>query len=203
MRLPILITVLILIVVIGFAVRRGKDQYARDEADFWEKERRANSTRRKSLDGLKLISVPLDRLPTDVCTDDPRIAEYVEIVTGLAETRIANLTGISNTDLKLQYGAPNITELSKYDQRYTALASTLQRWADALLEKGERDAAQVILEYAVEIGTDVSGTYRALAKLYDEAGDKDSIRALIPKAEALNTPMKDSILHALNERLTC
>ena len=36
-----------------------------------------------------------------------------------------HLTGYTNTDLKLEYGAPNIKLLSAYDQRYTTLARTL------------------------------------------------------------------------------
>ena len=60
------------------------------------------------------------------------------------------------------------------------------------------DAARAVLEYAVSTGTDVSGTYKSLASIYDSRGDKDSIRKLIPVAESLNTPLKDSIISSLN-----
>ena len=200
-KMPILTSVFLLIMLIAFFVRRGKDKYAQEQEDFWERERRANSTRRKSLDGLNYLTIPWDRLPTEICTDDERIAEYIDTIRNLKDTKIVNLTGISNTDLKLQYGAPNITELTIYDQRYTALASTLQRWADALIQKEQTDAARTVLEYAVETGTDVSGSYKLLADIYDKEGNKEAIRGLLPTAEALNTPMKEAIIRSINERL--
>ena len=35
-------------------------------------------------------------------------------------------------DLKLEYGTANINDLSQYDQNYTLLVRTLQKWAEAL-----------------------------------------------------------------------
>ena len=91
--------------------------------------------------------------------------------------------------------------LTLYDQRYTLLASTLQKWASELISLNETDAACTVLEYAVSKGTDVSGTYKSLASIYSSRGDKYSIRKLIPIAESLNTPLKDSIISSLNEYL--
>ena len=110
-----------------------------------------------------------------------------------------NLTGLSNTDLKLKYGVGNLSHLMVCDQRFTLLVSTLQRWADALYKKGEKDAARLVLEYAVDIGTDASSTYKLLSSIYAESGENDRIAALIPKANALNSPMKNTILNYLSE----
>ena len=83
--------------------------------DFWEKELAANRTKRKPLDDLNYIQIPLDTFPMSVLSDNPVILECHEILTELSTEKIVNLTGISNTDLKLQYGAPNIKILSAYD----------------------------------------------------------------------------------------
>ncbi len=198
MRMPVLTCVFILIVLIAFSVRRGKDSYAREEASFWDRERRANSTRKKPIDDLKYIEVPQDLVSSELQSAYPEITEYAETLSELSGTQIVNLTGISNTDLKLKYGTANITSLSVFDQRYTLLVSTLQRIADVLVVHEDTNAARRILEYAVSIGTDVSSAYKLLAFIYASDADYDSIKALIPKVQALSTPLKDSIIASLN-----
>lgn len=199
MKFPVLTAVLILIFIIAFCVRRGKDSYANEEAAFWARERKANSTRKKPLDDLKYITVSLERLPLTTLADDPGISDFISTIRDLSEEKIVNLTGLSNTDLKLKYGVGNLSHLMVCDQRFTLLVSTLQRWADALYKKGEKDAARLVLEYAVDIGTDASSTYKLLSSIYAESGENDRIAALIPKANALNSPMKNTILNYLSE----
>jgi len=201
MNLIVLASALIISLIVFLATRVTKNTYAQKEADFWEKERAANSVRRKPLDDLKYLTIPLDSLPVSLHTDNDIIRSCIDTIGELSKSPVVNLTGISNTDLKLKYGAPNINLLSLYDQRYTLLASTLQKWADALMELNETDAARTVLEYAVSTGTDVSGTYKMLASIYDHNGDKEAIRNLIPVAESLNTPLKDSIVRSLNDYL--
>ena len=198
MNLIVLATALIVSLIVFWATRGTQDKYAQAEADFWEKERAANSVRRKPLDALDYLTIPMDELPVSLHTDNDTIASCIDTIGELSKSPVVNLTGISNTDLKLKYGAPNITLLTLYDQRYTLLASTLQKWANELISLNETDAACTVLEYAVSTGTDVSGTYKSLASIYDSRGDKDSIRKLIPVAESLNTPLKDSIISSLN-----
>ena len=201
MNLVILATFLVLCLIVAVSVRSTKNKYEQEERAFWEKERSANSVRRKSLDGLDYIKIPLDQLPTDLHPDNDTIASCLDTIGELSKSPIVNLTGISNTDLKLKYGAPNITLLTLYDQRYTLLASTLQKWAAALMDLDEKEAARTVLEYAVSTKTDVSSTYKTLASIYSETGDTAAIQGLIPVAESLNTPLKDSIVSNLKSYL--
>ena len=201
MNLILLASFLVVSLIVAFSTRSTKNRYEQEEADFWEKERAANFVRRKSLDDLEYVTIPMDKLPTDLHTDNDTIASCIDTIGELAKSPVVNLTGISNTDLKLKYGTANISLLTLYDQRYTLLASTLQKWADELLKMNETDAARTILEYAVSTRTDVSSTYKTLASIYDSAGDKSAIRDLIPIAESLNTPLKDSIVNNLKTYL--
>ena len=112
--------------------------------------------------------------------------ECKEILRSLSTQKIVNLTGYTNTDLKLSYGTANITCLTEYDQNYTLLVSTLQKWAEALYRGGAKKECRQVLEYAVSIGTDVSHTYFLLADLYDEEGESDlkcSLRAFLLKQQ--------------------
>jgi hypothetical protein len=132
-------------------------------------------------------------------SEDEKAREYKELLTYLSTQPVVNLTGFTNTDLKLEYGTANITPLSQYDQNYTVLVRTLQQWADLLLESGLTEDAETVLAYAVSIGTDVSHTYYALAKIYDDRKEYDKIADLIHRAEGLRSALRNSIVRTLQE----
>lgn len=199
MNLIIFASILVLSIVTGITLSINKKRDAKQAMSFWELERKANSTRRQSLDNLSYISIPYDELPMDLLSDDVRIADYVRLIRELGALPIVNFTGLSNTELKLRYGAPNIDLLTSYDQNYTILVRTLQQWAQAVYDKGYPEEAKNILEFAISTGTDVSGTYRLLCRIYTEQNTPESIGSLYPIAETLNSAMKDSIVRILQE----
>ncbi len=167
---------------------------------FWERERRANMTRKKSLDNLDYITIP-DDFPYGLHSDDDDISSYVRTINELRGEKIVNFTGYSNTDLKLMYGAPNITKLTLYDQNYTALVTTLQKWAEALIKYENYDEAYKIMEFCISVKTDVGKTYYALAEHYlDEGRDEDFFK-LIETAESLNSINKNNIAQALKDKV--
>lgn len=200
--------------------RHSKMEKSMKEA-FWKREEEANHTRRKSLDNLPYITIPLEELPlachitgdaaafqntddaiafrnTDDATANETISEECkEILRSLSTQKIVNLTGYTNTDLKLSYGTANITCLTEYDQNYTLLVSTLQKWAEVLYRGGAKKECRQVLEYAVSIGTDVSHTYFLLADLYDEEGKSDLKYSLIEKASGLSSLSSKVIVRTL------
>lgn len=190
---------LILGFAIAFAVSKNKKTQAALQKEFWQKEAAANNTRRKSLDDLNYIKLPLEIFPMNLLTDVPKVEDYRQIILSLSECPIVNFTGISNTDLKLRYGAPNIDLLTSYDQNYTLLVRTLQQWAQALYDAGHLTEACQLLEFAVSTGTDVSATYRLLCEIYQKQGTPDKIAGLYPIAETLNSAMQKSIVRILQE----
>ena len=194
MSLKILASLIILIAVVAHATKRQQRIAENREKEFWARERKANSVRKKPLDDLDYVKIPVDALP-----DNERAEEYRSLLTSLSTQPIVNLTGFTNTDLKLEYGTANITPLSQYDQNYTVLVRTLQQWADLLLESGLTDDAETVLAYAVSIGTDVSHTYYALAKIYAGREEYDKIADLILRAEELRSALRNSIVRTLQE----
>ena len=80
---------------------------------YSERENAANNTRRKSLDNLRYIVIPFDSLPMETLKEDEKIMEFHKTLHYLSESPIVNFTGFSNTDLKLEYGAPNIDLLAR------------------------------------------------------------------------------------------
>lgn len=199
MKTLFLSSLIVFCILIAYENRKHRKMQEKYEKDFWERESLANNTRKKSLEHLSYISIPFDTLPTKTMADDPKVLEYLTLLSNLSTQKIVNLAGYTNTDLKLAYGTANITCLSDYDQNYTLLVRTLQAWAEVLYLGGfYRDAAS-ILEFAVSTGTDVSHSYYLLADIYDGQGLPERKKSLIEAAEALRTSMKDVIVRTLQE----
>ena len=75
---------------------------------FWTRENEANNTRRKNLDTIEYVKVPnwisLDSLSKSLPTDDDELNRCNDILKTLMSQRILNLTGMTSTDIKLEYG---------------------------------------------------------------------------------------------------
>lgn len=199
MNFPFLASLFVFLLVLGRVLKKNTRTMENEEQSFWQKERAANSVRKKPLDDLEYISIPLEQLPTDVHKEDPVVQECVDILSTLKDCKIVNLTGITNTDLKLTYGTANITALTEYDQNYTLLVTTLQKWAGKLYDLGDMTSAETILEYAVGIRSDVTKTYLMLAEIYEKQGASRRIQELVAAAETLTTPSGKIILRKLQE----
>ena len=137
----------------------------------------------------------------DILQENSEVSDYHRTLRELADSPIVNFTGISNTDLKLQYGAPNIELLSRYDQSYTTLVRTLQDWSEVLFENGYINEACTVLEFAVSTRTDISATYKLLINIYKQNNTPEKINNLIPIAKNLNSGMKNSILRLLKDEI--
>ena len=190
---------LIFAAMVFLYVFMSKKKEGSAEEDFWAREQAANNTRRKSLDDLDYIRLPIDEFPMTLLQDVPKAEDYKQIIRSLNELPIVNFTGITNTELKLRYGAPNINLLISYDQNYTLLVRTLQQWAQTLYDAGHMDEARQMLEFSVSTGTDVSATYRLLCQIYKEQGTPEKIGSLYPIAEVLNSAMQKTIVRILQE----
>lgn len=180
-------------------LRRSTSVSEKKREEFWEKERQANQTRKKNIDHLDYITIPIEKLPL---IDNPseKIASCQKQILLLDGQRILNLGGISNTDLMLTYGAANLTALSEYDENYTLMVTTFAKWADALLEEQLSDKAQLLLETAVDMGCDSSAIFVTLAQIYADNGiNKKSY--LINHIRTSSSPMKQSILNKVNSLL--
>ena len=197
MNFIIISSFLMFSVVFFFSLQRTKSIEAKRDQEYWERESRANSTRKKSLDNLNYITVPEELLNMSPKNTTEEINSYISDLNDLSKSKIVNLTGLTNTDLKLQYGTANITILTEYDFNYTNLVTLLQKLAQKLYENGENKLAITTLEFAVSTNTDVSKSYYLLAQLYKEAGTPEKISSLIQQAQNINSLLKNTIVQNL------
>lgn len=203
MKFPFLASFILLCIFMNINMRRVSRKTEEKEQDFWERESASNNVRKKSLDTLEYVHIPFDLLPFGTAEDNAILQKAEDELMALKDEKIVNLTGISNTDLKLEYGTANITPLTQYDQNYTALVCALQQWGQELYNQGRYEDAAKVLEFSVKTRTDISGTYRLLVDLYrtklglNESEIQKKTDALIPIAKNLNSLSRNTILKLL------
>ncbi|MBP5553458.1 MAG: hypothetical protein J6X94_01160 [Lachnospiraceae bacterium] len=199
MKYPVFASFIIFILLVRHNIRRNRRIEENSEKAFWERERKANDVRRKPLDDLVYVKPDMSSFPMDVMADDPEVTECRELIKELSNEKIVNLTGYTNTDLKLKYGVANLKQLSEYDDRFTLLVQTIRKWADRLWENGYTVEAVPLLEEQVRIHADVTSAYRKLAVYYRDNNEPEKIENLRKTAENLNSSSKNVILRYLEE----
>lgn len=200
MVLRSILFVLIWVGVLQFKLMKSNSKEADSSAAFWERERKANFTRKQPLPVDDYIKVPLDKLPFSK-TDIPEERDIQNQIEILSKEPILNVSNMTNTDIKLTYGSGNFHLISQYDQNFLLLQRLLSQWGVLLYESGKKDDAKTVLEYSISLESDISKTYLTLASIYEEEQDYVSIQDLMDTVKKLNTLMKDSILRHLEEKL--
>jgi hypothetical protein len=164
---------------------------------FWKMESQANKTRKVDISNLDYISIPYEKLPMED-NPDQTINSYRDTILSHSDKKILNLSGFSNTDLKLKYGAPNINLLFEYDNNYTILVALLHKWGERLYMQGYQQEALAVMEAALDCDTEVHKTFELLAKIYIEQSSPDKLKLLKDRLSTAPVRDKEVLLSKLN-----
>lgn len=190
-------------IVMGFLLLYERKKHSREanrrEAEFWQREDKANTIRRQDISRLPYIEIPYDTLPF-IDNAHGEIAACQKELLALKGSKLLNLSGLSNTDLKLMYGVANLPQLSEYDDACTAMYRIIVNLGSHLSEEGFHSEAIAFLEFGIDAGSDISRNFYILADEYALAGRYSDIEKLIARAKALNSPIKNTIVNKLNEK---
>ena len=178
MDIPIFLGIVLTFTIwLHYEIHKTKKSGQKSSDAFWKRENKSNLTRRVDITNLDYIKIPFDQLPmADQC--DETIDFLRDTIKSLSTKKILNLTGLSNTELKLKYGVSNITKLSEFDNNYILLIRTLQKWAQALYANGLLKEAVSVLEFALSCHTDIRKSYQLLAQIYVDLNTPEKIEQL-------------------------
>ena len=168
---------------------------------YLDREREANSVRKKPLNNLTYITVDPTKFPVPNPAPSELADELYKRIQALSSQKIVNLTGISNTDLKLEYGVANLSALTEYDQNYTFLCRTIYDLGREMVSLDYKEEAMTILEQGVACGSDIAANYLLLADLYLEAGRKKKVEDLITAADDIRSLTRAATVEKLTEKL--
>ncbi len=202
MIFPFFTAFLLFVIILALRYRQLYKRMEEKDKSFWNRENEANRHVVYDLTNLEYITIPLDKFPLDF-SDDSRLKSIKSTLTDLSEKNILNITGKTNTDLKLEYGANNFDKIVDAGDNFDTLVITLNSYSDFLIENELFNQAIEVLEYAVSIGTDTSSTFTRLASLYLGQNDQPKIDSLIATVEERsNLPLKATILKTIGELCT-
>lgn len=196
---PILASFIIFIIWLSYEIKKHNKLEENALNDFWSREHASNQVRKKSLDHLPFVEIPFDFIPKSLLSDNETVQDCLDILEKLSNEKIVNFTGYTNTDLKLEYGTANLTVLSEYDENYTLYARTIYKLANTYYENGYESNARILLEKAVESGTDIKSNYKLLADIYQKHEEQEKIKALLDAASNLRSANKKTIIRLLEE----
>ncbi len=170
----------------------------KNKQSFWAQESKANMVRRQDISALPYISVH-NHLPIEKITSIGR-NDLVDEFNSLSKRKMLNLSGYTNTDLKLMYGPANLDELSNCDESFIRFIRVLNNMGTALLNTDIPDTenAKIFFEYAISIDSDISQTYISLATLYMKEENTDKIDQLIEKSKELKSLSASALTTKLN-----
>ncbi len=200
MVFPLLGLILVGMVALALRYRHLNKKIDNDKEDFYERERRANSTLAKDISNIKYLTVPLDKWPIGQI-DAPDIKAIEDRLKALSDKDILNLTHKTNTDLKEEYGVPNFDKMQQVGDNFNDLTVAIVDYANELMLHNMYDEAITVLEYGIVIGTDMSNNYTMLADCYAYKNQPRRIETLRTQAENYEGIMRSSILKHLDELL--
>lgn len=202
--LPILGIVLAFVIFLAIRYRSLAKKREQKSEDFWAREREGNLSVRRDIDLEKLpyLKVPLSKFPSDAALlDDTTYMSYIAQLEAMSHERMLNLSGKTNTDLKLEYGINNLDTMQKVGDNYISLTVLLIDIAKHLMAIERFEDAITVLEYGVSIGSDISANYTLLGDCYLRVGRPKKITDLIDLVKSRGFVMERSILKHLNSLL--
>ncbi len=203
MKFPIFTGFIVLLLWFTFRRMVADRKDAKEQKKFWDQEDAANATRRQDISQLPYVRLALEDFPLELGLEDEILSRCCRSFQALSEKKMLNLTGMSNTTLKLKYGAPNLPLLTEYDNNFTELICLMQEWGNRLYELSYRKEAENVLHTAVALGSDIKGTFTLLASIYLENKNHTGFEHLKQYAKLLRSLQKEPILKALDAMDTC
>lgn len=183
--------ILFLIFVFIFQHHLHKNMKIENEANdgFWEKEQKSLRVRRKNITEDDILHIDIQTLHfPDVSLSDSDRFLYTRIkenIHRMKDLPMINLIGISNQDIRLQFGTANLPTITTYEENYTGFLKAIASYAKFMAEHNEIEEAIQAYEICVQNGSDYSHHYLALKELYTQKNEIKKIQALDSYLEKL------------------
>lgn len=200
MLFPFLTIFMIIIIFLAIRYRSNEKHLQEIQDDFWSQEATANATPPANLNNLNYITIPLDTFPLNFSHEENILSMEAQL-RELSTKPMLNLTGKTNTELKLTYGVSNLEKMIEIGENFDTLTILLKDYAKALLDHKMIAEAITVLEFGAGIGTDISQHYIMLGECYKSLDKTDKIAHLMEKISRSNLLLGPSIIRQLNALL--
>lgn len=164
---------------------------------FWDMEQKAKTAPAKDINTLPYIKIPISTFPFGKWDDD-EIIMLEDQLSALSKERIYNLTGKTNTEVQLEFGAANFEVMSEIGENFNQMTILLTDYGKALMEKGDYESAAKVFEFGASAKSDVSSNYTLLGDCYVALHQEKKIRLIKEQVESLHLLLEHKIIRYLD-----
>ena len=183
MKIPVFGLVMIFVIWLTYELKKHTREEARTQKEFWERERKSGFVPRKSTNDIHFITITEEFLPKDRGESGSELNELCNRILSFQDKKIADLSSMTNTELKERYGTGNFTSLSEADTNFTSLVPLLGNLCTLLFEEGRLAEAEAVAAFSVESGVMTYQTVHTLGSIYASIHDMQKLNSLIEKAK--------------------
>lgn len=184
MKIPVFGLVMIFVIWLTYELKKHTKQDKKVSQDFWERERQSGFIPRKNTSDIQYITVTESFLPEERGEDDSELNVLCNRILSFQDKKIADLSSMTNTELKERYGTANFTSLSEVDSNYTSLVPLLGRLCELLYDEGRLAEAENAALFCVSSGVMTYPVLFTLGNIYYMINDREKLDALISSAES-------------------
>lgn len=197
MYLTIILLAFVFFIFFRFKALKKEEQETIES--FWEREQKANFSPKKDLSNLSYITIPFEKFPqTYIDSEEEKMFSELK---AFSDKKILNLNGLSNTDLKEQYGVANLNTLEEIGDNFDSISKIIAEIAEKRFEIKDYSVVITLLEFLVSKKTDLSKAYIILGDAYSETNKYSKIPDLITIVKELHLPLEKKILDSLSSHL--
>ena len=200
LKIPVFGLVMIFVIWLTYELKKHTKYEKKTTADFWERERQADSVRRRSTADVTYITVDESFLPKNRGDKESELYSLCNRILNFSDKKVADLSSMTNTELKEKYGTANFTSLSEADTNFTALVPLLGRLTEYLYEEGRIVEAETVADYCVKNGVMTYQVLNTLGLIYCDINASDKLESLIEIAEE-SGKCQERTLNSLKELL--
>ncbi|MBR1737967.1 MAG: hypothetical protein IJ736_13315 [Firmicutes bacterium] len=190
-----MIAFFLLTLAVQIMVRRSNNGFDQMTKEFAQREIEANNTRIKGIDESLFVTPDISGLPFkeyEETEENKRIIKKQNAVSKKSAFKMIRFPEVmTNTDIKLHYGANNFDMLLMYEEHYNGYIRALLEWGEELIKMGMNDDAAKVLQNAVDFYSDIGKTYTLLAKIYYDKNDREALKKLASCAKCSRLKLKD------------
>lgn len=178
-------------------LNRAQKKHIESKEAFWKREEASLVVRKKEIPESCFYHPDLSAF----CFPMPTMAEAKQKFEQLKSILLdgANLPmlcfrGLTNTDIRLEYGTANQPFILQAEENYEAFLGFLFEYAELMITQGEIGEAVLALEECIRMDSDWSKHYIRLADLYHSIHDTKAIAKLLDTVTTKTFPATDKIV---------
>ena len=200
MKIPVFGLVMIFVIWLSYELKKHTKEEKKDQQDFWERERKSGFIPRKSTGDINYLTVNESILPAERGNEESELYQICDRILSFSDKKIADLSSMTNTELKEKYGTANFTALSEADNNFTALVPLLSRLCELLYDEGRLAEAENAASYCVDSGIMTYPVLFTLGNIYSMINETEKLKELLEIAEG-HPSCQERTLNMLRELL--